>query len=150
MVRLCKQQTPAAADLSAWDSASPRKRGLRMNSPDAGGVTSAGAMRPFVRILWPLVDDVQVDVVAGADAVQRGNLRLRRVSSLHTATLPGRLGRARNILLVCAMQPPAVGSLPSTPTSDSGVIKRDQTFETDIPEPTPNSRYLRSRPTPNS
>jgi len=82
-----------------------------MNSPDAGGVTSAGAMRPFVRILWPLVDDVQVDVVAGADAVQRGNLRLRRVPSLHTAPLPGRLGRARNILLVYAMQPPA-GSLP--------------------------------------
>ena len=71
-----------------------------MNSPDAGGVTSAGAMRPFVRILWPLVDDVQVDVVAGADAVQRGNLRLRRVPSLHTAPLPGRLGRARNVLLV--------------------------------------------------
>jgi len=38
----------------------------------------------------------------------------------------------------------------STPTSDSGVIKRDQTFETEIPAPTPNSRYLRSRPTPNS
>ena len=87
--------------------------------------------------------------MAGADAVQRGDLRLRRVSSLHTAPLPGRLGRARNVLLVYAMQPPA-GSLPSTPTSDSGVIKRDQTLETEIPEPTPNSRYLRSRPTPNS
>ena len=54
---LCKQQMPQqhrAADLSAGDSASRWKCGFRMDSP-ATGVTSAGAMRPFVKILWPLV-----------------------------------------------------------------------------------------------
>ena len=49
-IRLCKQQTPqqhGAADLSAGDGASRRKRGFGMDSP-AAGVSSARAMRPLV------------------------------------------------------------------------------------------------------
>ena len=54
---LWKQQTPAAARGCRLDrraSASRQNLGSRMDSP-AAGVTSAGAMRHFVKILWPLV-----------------------------------------------------------------------------------------------
>ena len=57
-IRLCKQQMTAAArgcKLVRRGGAPRRKRGFRMDSPFAW-VTSAGAMRPFVKILWLLVD----------------------------------------------------------------------------------------------
>ena len=53
-------------------------RGFRMDSP-AAGVTSAGAMRPFVKILLPLVDNRHrtrgelLDVVL---AIKRSPVRL--------------------------------------------------------------------------
>jgi len=42
---------------------------------------------------------VKVDVVVGADAVQPGNLRLRRMSTIHSTPQPGRLGRDGDVLL---------------------------------------------------
>ena len=65
-VRLCKQKRPqrhGAADLSAGDSASSESEGFRMDSPVAG-VTSAGAMRPYAKILWPLVRAVDTAAVS--------------------------------------------------------------------------------------
>jgi len=64
-IRLHKQQIPqqhGAADLSAGDRSSRRKRGFRMDSP-AAGLTSAGAMRPFVEILWPLIVIITIIVI---------------------------------------------------------------------------------------
>ena len=64
-IRLCKQQMPAAARGYRFvrkGSSSLRKRGFKMDSP-AAGVTSAGAMRPFVKILWPLVSSGGTEAV---------------------------------------------------------------------------------------
>jgi len=61
----CKQQTlqqRRTADLSAGDNALRQKCGFRRDS-SATGMKSAGAMRPFVKILWPLIHLVRCSLL---------------------------------------------------------------------------------------
>ena len=56
-IRLCKQQRPqqhGAANFLAGTSRHGESEASEWTHPPQG-VTSAGAMRPFVKILWPLV-----------------------------------------------------------------------------------------------